>query len=298
MATGSGKTTVMGMLAAWSILNKVNDRSDARFSDVVLIVCPNVTIRDRLAELNPDNGEASLYRTRDLVPSRLMVNLRRGRVLVTNWHIFERRTPQTAGDAPAKVVQVGVPVQTTELIRIGDKTTTARGKRYLDLDTYRKQVALGQLRVAEGGEKYDKQGNLESAKVVAFRRVESETAWIQRILGRAVGGKQNSLVLNDDDETHVHLFTFSGEGAVETGGWGVLMGDDWLDAAGDQDTASRNYIDLLCAATGKKLNKPWDYADRSANESPHRCADCGRGSMAGRSKCVYCGGTIVTDGEA
>jgi type III restriction enzyme len=39
MATGSGKTTVMGMLAAWSILNKVNDGSDARFSDVVLIVC-------------------------------------------------------------------------------------------------------------------------------------------------------------------------------------------------------------------------------------------------------------------
>ena len=30
MATGSGKTTVMGMLAAWSILNKVNDRGDAR----------------------------------------------------------------------------------------------------------------------------------------------------------------------------------------------------------------------------------------------------------------------------
>ena len=28
MATGSGKTTVMGMLAAWSILNKVTDRAD------------------------------------------------------------------------------------------------------------------------------------------------------------------------------------------------------------------------------------------------------------------------------
>src|SRR5205814_9497151 len=67
MATGSGKTTVMGMLAAWSILNKVNDRSDGRFSDVVLIVCPNVTIRDRLQELDPERGEASLYRTRDLV---------------------------------------------------------------------------------------------------------------------------------------------------------------------------------------------------------------------------------------
>ena len=45
MATGTGKTTVMGMLAAWSILNKVNDRSDGRFSDTVLIVCPNVTIK-------------------------------------------------------------------------------------------------------------------------------------------------------------------------------------------------------------------------------------------------------------
>ena len=49
MATGSGKTTVMGMLAAWSILNKVAARGDARFSDVVLVVCPNVTIRERLA---------------------------------------------------------------------------------------------------------------------------------------------------------------------------------------------------------------------------------------------------------
>jgi type III restriction enzyme len=42
MATGSGKTTVMGMLAAWSILNKVSNRADGRFSDTVLIVCPNV----------------------------------------------------------------------------------------------------------------------------------------------------------------------------------------------------------------------------------------------------------------
>jgi type III restriction enzyme len=50
MATGSGKTTVMGMIAAWSILNKVHERSNARYSDVVLVVCPNVTIRSRLGE--------------------------------------------------------------------------------------------------------------------------------------------------------------------------------------------------------------------------------------------------------
>src|SRR3970282_796235 len=98
MATGSGKTTVMGMLAAWSILNKVNDRGDGRFSDVVLVVVPNVTIRDRCRELDPELGEASLYRTRDLVPGHLMERLRQGKLLVTNWHIFEPHTPHTAGD--------------------------------------------------------------------------------------------------------------------------------------------------------------------------------------------------------
>ncbi len=81
----------MGMLCAWSILNKVAARGDARFSDVVLVVCPNVTIRERLGELDPNRGDASIYRTRDLVPPHLMPTLRRGRVLVKNWHEFERK---------------------------------------------------------------------------------------------------------------------------------------------------------------------------------------------------------------
>src|SRR5207237_9756204 len=89
MATGSGKTTVMGMLAAWSILNKVHRHANADYSDVVLAVCPNVTIRSRLAELDPQLGDASLYRTRDLVPVHLMADLAKGRVLITNWHVFE-----------------------------------------------------------------------------------------------------------------------------------------------------------------------------------------------------------------
>src|SRR5206468_6412845 len=140
MATGSGKTTVMGMLAAWSILNKVNDRSDARFSDVVLIVCPNVTIRNRLRELDPEEGEASLYRTRDLLPSHLMPLLSQGRVLVTNWHVFEPQTVQTSG-VSAKVTKAGVAVRTRETIAIGPKTTTARGTRYLTLEDFERQVS-------------------------------------------------------------------------------------------------------------------------------------------------------------
>ena len=195
MATGTGKTTVMGMLAAWSILNKVNDRSDGRFSDTVLAVCPNVTIRGRLRELDPEAGEASIYRTRDLVPPHLMPHLRRGKVLVTNWHVFEPQGVQTAGES-ARVIRAGVPLRTRETITIGAKTTTARGTRYLTLDDYQRQVAAGLLTVLS--EDRDKEGNLKKSAVEAVRYVESDRAMVNRVLGREVGTKRNILVFNDE----------------------------------------------------------------------------------------------------
>ena len=195
MATGSGKTTVMGMLAAWSILNKVNDHGDGRFSDVALIVCPNVTIRNRLRELDPELGEASLYRTRDLVPPHLMPLLTQGRVLVTNWHVFEPQGVQTGG-VSAKVTKAGIALRTRETIRIGPKTTTARGKRYLTQDEFERQIAAGLITVLE--ENRDKQNNLISITVESVRYIESDTSLINRVLGREVGGKQNILVMNDE----------------------------------------------------------------------------------------------------
>lgn len=197
MATGAGKTTVMGMLAAWSILNKVNDRSDGRFSDVVLAVCPNVTIRNRLAELDPLRGDASLYRTRDLVPPDLMKDLTQGRVLVTNWHAFALRDPNQDG-VSARVRRNGVERQTTEVINIAEKTTTARGRRYLTEEEYQRQVAAGLLRPVPGTEELDPQGKLKRVKVEATRYVESDAAWIKRVIGQEVGGKQNVLVFNDE----------------------------------------------------------------------------------------------------
>jgi type III restriction enzyme len=195
MATGSGKTTVMGMLASWSILNKVNDRSDARFSDVVLVVCPDVTIRSRLGELDPQRGGASLYRTRDLIPERLMPDLTRGRVLVTNWHVFEPQGLQIGG-VSAKVNRSGVPVRIRETIAIAAKTTSMRGTRYLTLAELDRQVAAGLLTVIE--EQRDRQGNLKKVEIEAVRYIESDTALVKRVLGGEVGGKQNILVLNDE----------------------------------------------------------------------------------------------------
>ena len=196
MATGSGKTTVMGLLSAWSILNKVHDRGNARYSDVVLVVCPNVTIRSRLAELDPRLGDASLYRTRDLVHQDLMKDLGQGRVLVTNWHVFEPQGIQ-AGGVSSKVVKAGVRLRTREFITIGAKTTTARGRRYLTNEEFERQLNGGMLTVLEREE--DKDGNLSRVYVEAERYVESDTALVKRVLEReGAGGKQNILVFNDE----------------------------------------------------------------------------------------------------
>jgi type III restriction enzyme len=186
MATGSGKTTVMGMLTAWSILNKVTARGDARFSDVVLAVCPNVTIRERLGELDPARGDASIYRTRDLVPPDLMASLRRGRVLVKNWHEFERK----GMSAGSKVQRNGQAETNRVTFLFGPKTTTARGKRYISREDYE------QRRLAPGFEVVGETD--ESVEVLETRYVESDARLIQRLLGREVGGKENILVLNDE----------------------------------------------------------------------------------------------------
>jgi type III restriction enzyme len=195
MATGSGKTTVMGMLIAWSVLNKVTNRNDSRFSDAVLVVCPNVTIRNRLQELYPSHGEASLYRKRDLVPPHMMKDLSEGKVVIANWHVFEPQAQQVGG-VSAKVSKAGVEVRTRETITIGDKTTTARGKRYLTKDDLEKQVAANIVSIRE--EIRDKAGNLIKVLVDSVRYVESDTAMINRILGRDMGNKQNILVFNDE----------------------------------------------------------------------------------------------------
>ncbi len=218
MATGTGKTTVMGMIAAWSILNKVHDRGNAKFSDVVLVVCPNVTIRNRLAELDPAAGPASIYYTRDLMPPDMRADLTRGRVLVTNWHVFEPRGTQNGGTT-ARVNKAGVPLRTREKIIIGPKTTTARGSRYLTQEAFDSQVLRGSLTVLE--EERDKHGTLTKVLVESVRYVESDTSLINRVLGREVGGKQNILVMND--EAH-HAYRIRREEPDED--QGELFGED------------------------------------------------------------------------
>ncbi len=87
MATGSGKTIVMAMAIAWHILNKVTNPQDARFSKNVLVVAPGLTVKNRLAVLEPA-GAANYYEAFNIVPSALLDKLRQGKVLVHNWHVL------------------------------------------------------------------------------------------------------------------------------------------------------------------------------------------------------------------
>jgi type III restriction enzyme len=88
MATGSGKTIVMGMVIAWQVLNKLANPQDRRFSDAVLLVCPNLTIRERLQVLLPWKP-GNYYDRFDLVPRGMLDRLQQGKFEVTNWHLFQ-----------------------------------------------------------------------------------------------------------------------------------------------------------------------------------------------------------------
>jgi type III restriction enzyme len=113
MATGSGKTVVMGMVIAWQVLNKLANPQDRRFSDAVLLVCPNLTIRERLQVLLPWKP-GNYYEKFDLLPRGMMERLQQGRFQITNWHLFQPRD-----DSRSKsVVQRGVESDTAFCRRV------------------------------------------------------------------------------------------------------------------------------------------------------------------------------------
>lgn len=85
MATGSGKTVVMAMLLAWQLLNKAYAPWDPRFTKYALIVAPGLTVKNRLAVLNPD-AKDNYYAEFGLVPQEMLPRLRQGKVQVLNWH--------------------------------------------------------------------------------------------------------------------------------------------------------------------------------------------------------------------
>lgn len=96
MATGTGKTIVMGMLIVWQVLNSGSD-----YTKDILVVTPNVTVRDRLAVLLPGDAN-NVYDEFDLVPAALRHKLSGARITITNFHQLKPKTSR-----PSSVAKLG-----------------------------------------------------------------------------------------------------------------------------------------------------------------------------------------------
>ena len=90
LATGTGKTTVMAMLIAWQTLNAVRRPQSNRFTRGFLVVTPGITIKDRLRVLQPNDPD-SYYQSRELVPSDMLPDLEKAKIVITNYHAFKLR---------------------------------------------------------------------------------------------------------------------------------------------------------------------------------------------------------------
>jgi type III restriction enzyme len=90
LATGAGKTTVMAMLIAWQTVNAVRHPNSRRFTRGFLVVAPGLTIRDRLRVLQPNDPD-SYYQSRELLPPDMVDDLKRAKIVITNYHAFKLR---------------------------------------------------------------------------------------------------------------------------------------------------------------------------------------------------------------
>jgi type III restriction enzyme len=117
IATGSGKTVVMAMLVAWAFCNRGTKPGDPRYPRRALVVCPNLTIKERLQVLRP-GAAGNYFEQFDLVPTALRPELAKGKVLVTNWHGF---SPE------AEIQKVGG----VSILRLGAETPEAFARNRL-----------------------------------------------------------------------------------------------------------------------------------------------------------------------
>lgn len=114
LATGAGKTTVMAMIIAWQTVNAVRRPTSKNFTRGFLIVAPGITIRDRLRVLLPNDSE-SYYESRQLLPSDMLDDLGKAKIVITNYHAFKRRERMELAKGNRALLQGhGAPLNTLE----------------------------------------------------------------------------------------------------------------------------------------------------------------------------------------
>lgn len=174
MATGSGKTVVMAMLIAWAFCNRAKVPSDERFPAAALVVCPNLTIKERLQVLRPERE--NYYDEFNLIPTKLRPLLNSGKVLITNWHQFSPESPHSEGD------------KTYAVVNKGEETPDVFAKRVLG-ELYDRAPIM--VLNDEGHHAYRPAGTNKGLSADAKKEREAATVWIQGldIMNKACGIK-------------------------------------------------------------------------------------------------------------
>ncbi len=189
MATGSGKTTVMAMLIAWQAVNRARHPNSRTFSDGFLIVTPGITIKDRLRVLLPSDPE-NLYESFGIIPRDLLDDVRKARIVITNYHAFKRREIMDAAPLAKAILRGrGKPIESIEsegqmLQRV---CAPLLGRKELIVIN---DEAHHCYREKQGGE--DDKPKLDAdAKQEAKKNAEAARLWISGIeaLSRLVGVK-------------------------------------------------------------------------------------------------------------
>jgi type III restriction enzyme len=105
----------MAMLIAWQTVNAVRRPGSLLFTRGFLVVRLGLTIRDRLRVLLPSDPD-SYYAGRELVPGDLLEDIKRARIVITNYHAFRlrERVELSAGGRGLLQGRTGPELHTTE----------------------------------------------------------------------------------------------------------------------------------------------------------------------------------------
>ena len=173
MATGSGKTTVMAMLIAWQTVNAVRHPQRRRFTKGFLVVTPGITIRDRLRVLLPNDPD-SYYSNRELVPSDMLPDLKKAKIVITNYHAFKLRERMSLSKTSRSFLQGrGEEIKTLEtegqmLQRVMPELMTEKGIMVLNDEAhhcYREKPGDPEEAALKGDAKKEAQKNTEAARL-------------------------------------------------------------------------------------------------------------------------------------
>jgi hypothetical protein len=96
-----------------------------------------------------------------------------------------------------------------------------------------------------------------------------------------------------NDGRKIELLSFYGEGAVHTGWWGVVLGDQIIDYRGRQEKRAREFAERASKLVGVPCGiESKSVSDARSAEGKSQCPSCGHYNSVSYIKCLYCGTDI------